>query len=46
VRKEADIDKKVQKVLKKKTNPDGTKQLLVRYFGIEEPEWIHEDELQ
>jgi hypothetical protein len=46
VRKEADIEKKVQKVLKKKTNPDGTKQLLVRYFGIEEPEWIHEDELQ
>jgi hypothetical protein len=46
VRKEADIEKKVQKVLKKTTNPDGTKQLLVRYFGIEEPEWIHEDELQ
>jgi hypothetical protein len=45
-RKETDIEKKIEKTLRKRKLPDGTYEVLVRYVGIDEPEWIHEDELQ
>jgi hypothetical protein len=45
-RKETDIEKKIEKTLRKRKLPDGTLEVLVKYVGIEEPEWIHEDQLQ
>jgi hypothetical protein len=45
-RKETDIERKIEKILRKRKLPDGTYEVLVRYVGIDEPEWIHEDELQ
>jgi hypothetical protein len=45
VREEADTNDKIQKVLRKRKLPDGTLEVLVKYVGREEPEWIHENML-
>lgn len=46
VRREAGTTFRIQKVYRKKKRPDGTFDVLVKYFGYPEQEWIHESELQ
>lgn len=45
VRKEADTTYRIEKVLKKRTLPDGKKELLVKYIGYPETHWIKESDL-
>jgi hypothetical protein len=45
VRKDADTTYRIEKVLRKRNRPDGTKELLVKFIGYAEPEWIGEEQL-
>ena len=45
VRKDADTEYRIEKVVKKKKRSDGTYDLLVKFMGYPEREWIHETQL-
>nr|CAD2191133.1 unnamed protein product [Meloidogyne enterolobii] len=45
VRKDADTEYRIEKVLRKKKRPDGTYDILVKFIGYPEREWIHESQL-
>lgn len=45
VRKDAETTYRIEKVFKKRTKPDGTKELLVKFIGYPEREWISESDL-
>nr|CAD2206020.1 unnamed protein product [Meloidogyne enterolobii] len=45
VRKDADTEYRIEKVIKKKKRSDGTYDLLVKFIGYPEREWIHETQL-
>nr|CAD2165323.1 unnamed protein product [Meloidogyne enterolobii] len=45
VRKDADTEYRIEKVVRKKKRPDGTYDLLVKFIGYPEREWIHETQL-
>lgn len=45
VRKDAETTYRIEKVYRKRTNQDGTKQLLVKFIGYPDREWIDETQL-
>nr|CAD2193641.1 unnamed protein product [Meloidogyne enterolobii] len=45
VRKDADTEYRIEKVLRKKKRADGTYDILVKFIGYPEREWIHETQL-
>lgn len=45
VRKDAETSYRIQEVLRKKKRRDGTYDMLVKFIGYTEPEWIHESQL-
>jgi hypothetical protein len=45
VRKDADTEYRIEKIVKKKKRVDGTYDLLVKFIGYPEREWIHETQL-
>jgi hypothetical protein len=45
VRKDAETTYRIEKVYRKRTNKDGTKDLLVKFIGYDGKEWIHSDQL-
>jgi hypothetical protein len=45
VRKNADTEYRIEKVIRKKKRIDGTYDLLVKFIGYPQREWIHETQL-
>nr|CAD2200843.1 unnamed protein product [Meloidogyne enterolobii] len=45
VRKDADTEYRIEKVVRKRKRPDGTFDILVKFIGYPEREWIHESQL-
>nr|CAD2202667.1 unnamed protein product [Meloidogyne enterolobii] len=45
VRKDADTEYRIEKVVRKRKRPDGTFDVLVKFIGYPEREWIHESQL-
>lgn len=45
VRKEAATEYRIEKVVRKRKRPDGTYELLVKFIGYPDREWIHESAL-
>jgi len=45
VRKEAATKYRIEKILRKRKLPDGTKEALVKFIGYPDAEWIHESEI-
>nr|CAD2162459.1 unnamed protein product [Meloidogyne enterolobii] len=45
VKKDADTEYRIEKVIRKRKRPDGTFDLLVKFIGYPEREWIHETQL-
>ena len=45
VKKDADTEYRIEKVIRKKKRADGTYDILVKFIGYPEREWIHETQL-
>lgn len=45
VRKSAETTYRIEKVFRKRTLPDGTKEVLVKFIGYPERHWLHESKL-
>ncbi|CAK5080451.1 unnamed protein product [Meloidogyne enterolobii] len=45
VRKDADTEYRIEKVFRKRKTPEGTYELLVKFIGYPEKEWIQENQL-